>query len=218
MVKNRRVLKSRDSSVAQSTARWLAKKNLTPNTISLISIVFAALSFFSFYFASTEDLPLLPALLIAVFGIQLRLVCNLMDGMIAIEYGKKTIYGDIYNEFPDRISDSLILIGASLLSSSPNGLAIGLAACFFSIFTAYVRLLAASQGLPQHFLGPMAKQHRMALISITCLVFLVYQKPLINNFNLFDFALIIICAGCVITVARRLHKMCIELKFKHSTK
>ncbi len=43
--------------------------------------------------------------------IQLRLICNLLDGMVAVEGGMKTACGDIYNDLPDRISDSLIILG-----------------------------------------------------------------------------------------------------------
>jgi len=39
-------------------------------------------------------------------------VCNLLDGMVAIEGGLKTPAGELFNDVPDRISDPLILVGA----------------------------------------------------------------------------------------------------------
>ncbi len=48
----------------------------------------------------------------AALGIQLRLVCNLIDGMVAIEGGMKSPVGGLYNEVPDRIADPLLLIAA----------------------------------------------------------------------------------------------------------
>ena len=41
-------------------------------------------------------------LLLAAAGIQLRLLCNLLDGMLAVEEGFKSKTGDIYNDLPDR--------------------------------------------------------------------------------------------------------------------
>jgi phosphatidylglycerophosphate synthase len=52
-------------------------------------------------------------MILSICGIQLRLLCNLLDGMVAIEGGFKTKTGEIFNELPDRLSDALILIGAA---------------------------------------------------------------------------------------------------------
>src|SRR5438105_2817615 len=37
--------------------------------------------------------------------IQLRLLCNLLDGMVAIEGGFRSRSGEVFNELPDRVSD-----------------------------------------------------------------------------------------------------------------
>ena len=44
--------------------------------------------------------------------IQCRLLCNLFDGMVAVEGGKKTNSGELFNDIPDRIADPLILVSA----------------------------------------------------------------------------------------------------------
>ena len=44
--------------------------------------------------------------------IQFRLLCNLFDGMVAVEGGLGTPSGILFNDFPDRIADPLILICA----------------------------------------------------------------------------------------------------------
>lgn len=41
---------------------------------------------------------------------QSRLLCNLFDGMVAIEGGKKSANGDLYNDMPDRFADALFII------------------------------------------------------------------------------------------------------------
>ena len=44
--------------------------------------------------------------------IQLRLIANLLDGLVAVEGGKRTPTGELYNEAPDRIADTAVLVGA----------------------------------------------------------------------------------------------------------
>ena len=39
-----------------------------------------------------------------------------------------------------------------------------------AVFTAYVRLLGGSLGMTQHFIGPMAKQHRMFTLTLVTLL------------------------------------------------
>jgi len=37
-------------------------------------------------------------------------LCNLLDGMVAIEHGKQSQLGVLYNELPDRVSDSVLFV------------------------------------------------------------------------------------------------------------
>jgi phosphatidylglycerophosphate synthase len=47
----------------------------------------------------------------AVLFFQLRLLSNLSNGMAAIEGGKVTNSGELYDDFLDRIADPLLLVG-----------------------------------------------------------------------------------------------------------
>ncbi len=49
-------------------------------------------------------------LLACALCIQARLVCNLLDGMVAVEGGQKSFLGPLYNEFPDRVADSMLIV------------------------------------------------------------------------------------------------------------
>ena len=111
-------------------------------------------------------------LVVAVCGMQLRLLCNLFDGMVAIEGGFKTKSGEFFNELPDRFSDAFIFIGDGVIRAGllPARGELGWAAAVLAMITAYVRALGASMGAGQHFIGPMAKQQRMALMTAACLI------------------------------------------------
>jgi phosphatidylglycerophosphate synthase len=44
--------------------------------------------------------------------IQLRWSCSLIDGMVAIEGGRRTNTGDVFNDRPDHIADVFPIAGA----------------------------------------------------------------------------------------------------------
>lgn len=208
-VENRRPIKARSLSLIRRFAAWLAKTSVTPNQISVLSIVFSLLVPIAYFvFDSGTWL----AAIVALLGIQLRLMCNLLDGMVAIEGAKKSLLGDIYNEFPDRIADSVILVGVALVDrSDPWLMTTAIAAACLAVMTAYTRVLGAAIGTKHYFSGPMAKQHRMALLSLTVILLPVLHSRFSAG-AIVKIALVMICVGCVLTVARRLMQIAGELK------
>jgi phosphatidylglycerophosphate synthase len=165
----RRALATRNASWARALAARLAAAGIRPNTISIFSVVFAAGAALSFVIAPVHAG--YAAWLAAAACIQLRLLCNMLDGMLAIEGGLKSGTGDIYNELPDRVADIVILAGAGYsLRDMPYGVALGWLAAVLAMLTAYVRALSGALGFPQRFLGPMAKQHRMFVLTLASIV------------------------------------------------
>ncbi|MEY4512965.1 MAG: hypothetical protein RLZZ450_5087 [Pseudomonadota bacterium] len=167
---DRRPIATRDAPWANRLASRLVQLGLTPNCISVLSALFATLGGFALWWSSKLS-PFGACLLylLAAVCIQLRLVCNLLDGMVAIEGGKTTPSGTIFNELPDRISDTVLFLGAGYGVGGAWGATLGFGASLFAMSTAYVRLLGASAGVPHDFSGPMAKQHRMALLTVAAL-------------------------------------------------
>jgi len=216
MATPRREIKSRNSAWAQALASFVATKtDITPNQISIFSVwcgAFAFAAYAGYVYLPAKWHVLLP--LFAIMGIQGRLICNLIDGMVAVEGGKKSAVGDIYNEFPDRLSDTLILVGAGVAGGSCESVCLGFAAALFAMFTAYARVLGGAIGATQRFLGPMAKQHRMALLTgATALCFLTPVWPNLNRW-VFPLTLLLISVGSLFTVYRRVCYMARELREK----
>ena len=203
-VNGRRYLKFRELGFVQTIAQRLSRRRITPNQISIASIFFAVLGSMCFLLlpdAGSTGKWLLPIL--AAASIQCRLLCNLFDGMVAIEGGKKTYSGELFNDVPDRISDTLFLVSAGYAISMVSwGDTLGWCAALLAVMTAYVRTLAASLGAPVNFQGPMAKQHRMALLTAACLITAVENSFAGQSYALLA-ALIIMIAGCLITLYRR---------------
>ena len=170
VVAGRRPLNSRNWRIFQIAAGRIAQTTVTPNMISVSSVMFAAIAGICLVATSycQSGGALAAMYLLAAGGMQLRLVANLLDGMVAVEGGKRSPVGVLYNEVPDRISDSLILVGAGYsLVSRPE---LGLMAAVVAVFVAYVRAIGSSAGTGEVFAGPMAKPQRMALLTGGCIV------------------------------------------------
>jgi len=201
---NRRPLKVRGASFATSFTGWLCRRKVTPNQISLLSVVFAGLCAACLFLLPGYSgwLAIMLVVLAAVF-IQCRLLCNLFDGMVAVEGKKGTASGELFNDIPDRVADPLILVAAGYaISGVPWAIEVGWIAALLSVMTAYIRTLASSMGAPTSFIGPMAKQHRMAILTLACCLLTVEMSIYQSQYVLFV-ALVLIVVGCVVTIARR---------------
>ena len=211
----RRPLHSRQSRWATASAGWLTRHRVRPNAISLASVVCAGLAGGCLAATGSEaSLPRAPLLVIAAVMMQLRLVCNLLDGMVAIEGGLKTTSGELYNDVPDRVSDLLILVGAGYgVAWGAWGSALGWLAAALAIMTAYVRVLGVSVGARPHFVGPMAKQHRMMVLTVASIVG-VLEAILVQPYTggAVGVALVVIVLGSLVTVGRRLRRIVADLE------
>ncbi len=217
-VKDRRPLKTRSWRIFQTLAARLATAGVTPNGISIASVVFAMLGACGFLITgwSTDGAVMRGGWVLAMLGIQLRLIANLLDGMVAVEGGRASATGPLYNEVPDRLSDPILLIAAGYAySSEPMA---GWAAAVLALFVAYTRAIAASVGAGQLFLGPMAKQQRMALLTLVSMVALVIPSSWMQileiahrPIGLIEISLWIMVVGSVFTAYRRLRAAAIYL-------
>lgn len=197
---DRRPLASRDTSWARTVTRWLVGTSITPNQISMASMVAAALAGLCFWTGGiAEGWPRAALFVAAALFCQLRLLCNLFDGLVAVEGGKQAADGPFWNEFPDRVADILILVGAGLGAAEP---VLGWAAAALAVLTAYVRELGRASGLAADFRGPMAKQHRMAVMTMAALA--TAAAPLWPSATMaVEIALWLVIIGAALTALRR---------------
>jgi phosphatidylglycerophosphate synthase len=210
----RRPLKTRNTKWAAALATALAKAGITPNQISIASIFFAALAGAAFFCAGRFPTVSGWMYLTAAAGIQLRLLCNMLDGMVAVEGGLRSKTGELYNEIPDRFADALILIGAGYSSADAFAcITAGWLAAVMAIITAYVRALGVVAGAAQCFWGPMAKPHRMALLTAASII-AAFCGWAGCGFQIIPIALWLIVAGCAVTIFRRCRQIARELHSK----
>ena len=212
---SRRPISTRNAGWAQKIAQRLSLTGITPNQISGMSVVFgiAALVFFIIY-ARADTLSFgsgIWPLIGVIVCIQGRLLCNLFDGMVAMEGGKAGADGPFWNEFPDRIADICIIVGAGIAAGDVT---LGWIAASLAVFVAYARELGRANGLPADFSGPMAKQHRMAVLTLATLttIFQPLWQSQTSIPAILILALYVIVIGSVITILRRAVKQVRQLK------
>lgn len=98
---SRRPLKTRERRWPRVLAARLAARGVRPNAVSLASLVFAALAGAALWLSLGRDGATSGLLLLAAAAlVQLRLLCNLLDGLIAVEGGLGSPEGEIYNDLP----------------------------------------------------------------------------------------------------------------------
>jgi phosphatidylglycerophosphate synthase len=211
---DRRPIATRNRKWAQAATAWLASRNISPNAISIAGMCACIVAGIALGLTSITDYRIL--WLIAALGAQLRLTANMLDGMVALASGRASRTGELYNEVPDRISDAAVFIGASFAWG--GNVTLGYIATILAIFTAYVRAAGKIAGAPNEFCGPMAKQHRMFVITLICLYAAITPRSWqIITFNdsqigLMTLGLVVIVVGCVVTVIRRVGRIVHALK------
>ena len=178
------------------------------NQVSLASVLFAMMAF---ALCLASPFYRLPCSIVAVICIQLRLLCNLIDGMIAIEHGQKSKTGELYNDVPDRFADFFIIVGAGYsIANVDYAVELSYIGASIAILTAYIRVLGASLGVNHIFSGSMAKPQRMFILSISLLVDIYTFEN--HRFSLTFYALIIIAIGGLFTTFQRLRIIAMNIR------
>lgn len=211
---DRRPLKTRERGWAKALASMLVRWRVRPNIISIFSVVFALGAGGALVASRNSDgIDRVVLLIAGAACIQLRLLCNMLDGMVAVEGKMASKTGDIFNELPDRIADPLIIVpvGYAIIRFYTLGPTLGWCAGLLSVMTAYVRVLAGSVRAKQDFVGPMAKPHRMATLTVALIIDAVAGYLRFRDYALL-LALIVIILGTIITMIRRTSRMAAELE------
>jgi phosphatidylglycerophosphate synthase len=192
---DRRPIAARRLHLVQMAADWLVRSHASPNAISVIGMLCAMAAGFAFAAARGH-----PALwLLGAVLVQARLMANLLDGMVAIGQGIASRIGELFNEVPDRVSDTAVLVAAG----RP---ALGLGTALAAMATAYVRALGKAAGFPSDFCGPGAKQQRMAIVTLGAIWCAATPESLSAPAP--ELVLWLVLALAILTAGRRLLRLC----------
>lgn len=216
---DRRPIASRKHAVWIAASRLLARRGVSANAISIFGMIAGIAAGLAFFFSSHRPELTRAHFVLGAALVQFRLICNMLDGMVALERGTPSSVGELYNEIPDRVSDMATIIGFGYAVNSLPVL--GYLGAALAVFVAYVRAAAKVAGAPQDYRGPMAKQQRMftiTLAAIFCGFAPVSWQPTIaaQGWSVPAAALALICIGCLITALRRIFRAASILKNRPS--
>ncbi len=200
---SRRPLTTRSAGWAKALAAALARARVSPDLISFISIPIAV--------AGAAALLYLPApagLLLCALAMQLRLLCNLLDGMVAVEGGLGGPTGPLWNELPDRIADSVFIVALGMACGYP---VLGWVGALLAALTAYIRTTGGALGFAQNFSGIQSKPRRMFVMTVAC-VLAALSPGWMDRAAVLLFASAFIAAGSALTCITRTLKIARQLR------
>ena len=215
---DRRPIASREARIWIAASKYLARAGVSANSISVAGVIVAIMAGTAAVLtAHTQGITQRVLWFAVALGCQLRLLANMLDGMVAIESRTASPVGELYNEVPDRISDAAVLLGLGYAAGGwPE---MGYLAALLAVFTAYVRAACKVVGAPQDFRGPMAKPHRMFLVTVSAILLAVapakWQVELRDDKGIAAVVLLLIAIGCVLTAVRRLARSARYLRSAH---
>jgi phosphatidylglycerophosphate synthase len=215
---DRRPVPQRSFLWIQSLAAWLAGIGMSPNLISVLGLLAAVgagmlWAFTPVYPGAARLLWLGGAVLVL-----LRILANTLDGMVAVEWGRASKVGLLYNDAPDRLSDTALLLGMGYARG--GSIELGLAAACVALFVTYARLLGRLAGAPSDFSGPMDKGGRMIVLLAAALFMALAPEGWLagatnaHGLGVAAIALALICLGGIYTAARRLARAARHLRQK----
>jgi CDP-diacylglycerol--glycerol-3-phosphate 3-phosphatidyltransferase len=134
----------------------------------------------------------------------IRIALNALDGLVSRELGVASRFGEVLNEFLDRLSDIAVLASFYFVLVVPVELVF--ATVVVVLLVSYVGILGKAAGGTRRYDGLMGKADRMFVVGLAAGLVAITA-----NIELWKYALWVIYAGAIYTVILRLMKIKAEL-------
>lgn len=172
---------------------FCAAKRIHPDVFTYGALALSAAAGWGLYSAGTNRL----WLWLVAPCVLLRLLFNLMDGLVARETGMADAWGEAKNEFGDRIADILVFAGL-LFSSYTDARLAGLVLALVLVVS-YLGILGKALGGARVYGGLFGKGDRMILLALFSL-YSLFRSDL-QAYNLY---LAVAALATTITIIQRL--------------
>ena len=143
-----------------------------------------------------------------------RTVLNALDGMVANRSGMARPWGEVLNEFSDRLSDTAIFLGLAFSRlGNPQLIMVTLISVLLS---SYLGLLSKAAGGPRQYGGLLGKADRMVLLGLCGpLAFFLDRYGICSAAQIIDVFALLVLGGSLITVFQRARKTYVDLQSAH---
>jgi CDP-diacylglycerol---glycerol-3-phosphate 3-phosphatidyltransferase len=151
-------LKPRFQSILRPLAARLAAEGVTANQVTVAAAVVSCLVGALVAWAGPGHPGLFLLLPVWLF---LRMALNAIDGMLAREFGQKSILGAYLNELGDVAADAALVLPFAFIA--PFGAASVCAVVFLATVSEYAGVMGPLAGAARRYDGPLGKSDRALL-------------------------------------------------------
>jgi CDP-diacylglycerol--glycerol-3-phosphate 3-phosphatidyltransferase len=181
--------------------RDLVRRRVHPDYLTLGALAlsaFGGLLLFAANWISILELLIIPV----AIG---RTALNALDGLVARDTGLARPWGEVLNEFSDRLADVALLTGVAFAPGS--NYRIGAVVIVVMLLSSYLGTAAKAAGGKRQYVGVMGKADRMIYLSVASL--LAFLLPVIPIYSIY---LAIVLVGLCCTIVQRLNATYADLQ------
>jgi CDP-diacylglycerol--glycerol-3-phosphate 3-phosphatidyltransferase len=185
------------SKVIEPLADFFIRYEVSPDTVSIASLICAFFAGLSFYYSpATRELVLLAGALVV-----LNSLLDALDGVIARKSNRATLRGDFLDHVIDRYSDIFII--CSIFFAGYVYWQVGVAAIVGVLLTSYLGTQAQALNLGRYYGGLMGRADRLVVVMIAAFSNFVYSSS-IAGLSILGWALVLIAITSHITALQRI--------------
>ena len=191
-------------------ARYFAAIGLSPDSITILSLLSAILAGVFFFFSGAgpvQNSTLNPLLLLAGIFVCMSSILDALDGIMARELGNASKRGDFLDHVIDRYADMLIVCG--IIFGGYVSCKIGVIAVIGILFSSYMGTQAQAVGLKRIYGGLLGRADRLLIIIVATFLTMVYPYPLptfgMLSYTFLGWAMVIFALLCNVTALQRFY-------------
>jgi len=159
--------------------RFCVRWKIHPTLINILALLLSIIGGIVLYFAGRHPLWLIYIPIMAF----VRTALNALDGMVARDLKvKNQAFGEVLNEFMDRISDASIFFGLAL--APYTNLVLGSAVTIIILLNSYLSIVSKAAGGSRQYGGFMGKADRMIYVGIMAVLILIWKDYSFGNYLL----------------------------------
>jgi CDP-diacylglycerol--glycerol-3-phosphate 3-phosphatidyltransferase len=185
------------SKVIDPLADYFVRYEVSPDVVSIASLICAFFAGLSFYYSPAARELILLAGLLVVFNS----LFDALDGVIARKANRATPRGDFLDHVIDRYSDVFII--CSIFFAGYVHWQIGVAAIVGVLLTSYLGTQAQALNLGRYYGGIMGRADRLVVITLAAFANSVYSAS-IAGFSILGWAVVLIAITSHITAVQRI--------------
>ena len=191
-------------------ARYFAAIGLSPDSITILSLLSAILAGVFFFFSGTgpvQNSTFNLLLLLAGIFVCVSSILDALDGIMARELGNASKRGDFLDHVIDRYADMLIVCG--IIFGGYVSCKIGVIAVIGILFSSYMGTQAQAVGLKRIYGGLLGRADRLLIIIVATFLTMVYPYPLptfgMLSYTFLGWAMVIFALLCNVTALQRFY-------------